>query len=217
MVSSRLVCSFHHRDSSGLNAVNRVRDRIRNHVARLGFLMPSSLSKPRNYESALVIPVPTAEDQIGGLRRRFEPSGMFAHVTVLYPFVAAALISSDVVEGLREVLSGFKPFAFELSEIGWFEDSVLFLAPTPRASFEELTALVVERFPDYQPYRGAFDEIIPHLTIGESGRPTRLRRAALQLSRQIPITALASEVYLMVPDRSGHWQLYRSFPLGSRS
>lgn len=209
--------SFHYHDFFALNTVNRARDRIRAQIRRLSLLIPSSFSETTDYESALVLPVPAADHCIGALRRKFGQSGMPAHITVLYPFISAASISSDVVYGLREVFSGFEPFAFELSEIGWFEDRVLFLAPTPRAPFEELTALLVKRFPNYQPYRGAFDEIIPHLTIGEGGRPTRLRRTSLQLSRQIPITAVAEEVFLMVPDPSRHWQLCQSFPLGSRS
>jgi 2'-5' RNA ligase len=188
---------------------------LRTRAGRLKRLVPAAPLEPQVSESALVLPVPSAESNIGALRRKFEPSGISAHVTVLYPFVAAPSISHDVIDAVCEVLSRIEPFNFELSEIGWFEDRVLYLAPTPRAPFEELTALLVDRFPDYPPYRGAFESFIPHLTVGEGARPSQLRRAAGQLTQHMPIKSVAEAVWLMAPDPSGHWELRHTFPLGA--
>jgi 2'-5' RNA ligase len=168
-----------------------------------------------SYDSALVVPVPAADNDIGAIRRRFQPSGMCAHVTVLYPFVTSSSISRVVVDGLCDVVRRIEPFRFELSEIGWFREQVLYLAPTPSAPFEELTALLVARFPHYPPYRGAFETVIPHLTVGEGARPGQLRRVEGQLSQQLPIQAVAEAVWLMAPDPAGHWELLHAFPLGT--
>jgi hypothetical protein len=165
-------------------------------------------------KTALVLPVPAADNEIGAIRRRIEPSGMSAHVTILYPFVAPSSISRVVVDGLCDVISGVQPFRFELSEIGWFDERVLYLAPTPSAPFEELTALLVTQFPDYPPYQGAFETVIPHLTVGEGARPRQLRSAAAQVTQHLPIRAVAEAVWLMAPDSAGGWEVLHTFPLG---
>ena len=43
---------------------------------------------------------------------------------------------------------------------------VAWLAPVPDAPFRRLTELIVSRYPDYPPYEGIHDEVIPHLTVG---------------------------------------------------
>jgi 2'-5' RNA ligase len=168
-------------------------------------------------ESALLVPVPAAEAAVDGLRRKFDPAsalGMPAHITVLYPFAPPASMSSSFTEELGAVLEGFEAFEFTLSDVGWFDDRVMYLAPNPRAPFVELTVEISKAFPDYPPYRGAFSEVVPHLTVGEGGWPTRMRRAARRLERVLPIAAEAHEVLLMAPDGVGHWGVHRAFPLG---
>jgi hypothetical protein len=168
-------------------------------------------------ESALLVPVPAAETSVESLRRKFDPSsamGMPAHITVLYPFASLASISDSVTDTLGRLLEEFEPFEFTLSDIGWFDERVMFLAPSPRAPFIELTVRVSEAFPDYPPYRGAHSEVRPHLTLGEGARPTRMRRASRRLERLLPIQTAAREVLLMAPDHGGRWGVHRRFPLG---
>ena len=52
----------------------------------------------------------------------------------------------------------------------------MWLHPDPSAPFADLTAAVAQRWPDYPPYEGAFDEPIPHLTVSET--PIDVARAA---------------------------------------
>lgn len=167
-------------------------------------------------ESSLIVPVLSAEDIVDGLRRRLDPSyaTMPAHITLLYPFVPPSSISESLTEKLRELLAHFEPFDFALSEIGWFGDQVMYLAPSPRAPFVELTSRITAGFPDYPPYGGAFDEVVPHLVVGEGARRARMRGAARRLQRYLPIHGFATEVLLMSPSPSGHWEVRRRFPLG---
>ena len=46
-------------------------------------------------------------------------------------------------------------------------------SPEPAEPFIALTEAIAARWPDYPPYDGAFDEVIPHLTIVESRGPRR--------------------------------------------
>ena len=141
---------------------------------------------PSQRESGLFLPVPSAERHVGVLRQRFDPGSMPAHVTILYPFVAPASITGAVVDDLGALLGNVEPFAFTLGEIRWFDDRVMYLAPDPSASFVGLTTLISARFPGHAPYRGAFDEVVPHLTVGDGGRPARMRRAGRACSATSP-------------------------------
>jgi 2'-5' RNA ligase len=168
-------------------------------------------------ESTLVVLVPSAEATIGNLRRKLDRSAAWTvpvHVTVLYPFAAPDSISEHLAVRLGELLGGFEPFDFALSEVGWFDQRVMYVAPTPRAPFEELTKGVAAAFPEHPPYGGAYDEVVPHVTVGEGVRPTRMRRAARRLERHLPIRATATEVCLLAPDPAGRWGVQRRFPLG---
>jgi 2'-5' RNA ligase len=168
-------------------------------------------------ESTLVILVPSAEATVGKLRRKLDRSAAWSvplHITVLYPFAAPGSMSEELLVRLGAVLSGCAPFDFALAEIGWFDERVMYLAPTPREPFVELTNRIVSEFPEHRPYGGAYDDVVPHLTIGEGVRPARLRRAARRVEPRLPIKAGASEVCLMAPDGSGRWSIERRFRLG---
>jgi hypothetical protein len=169
---------------------------------------------PSQHESGLFLPVPSAEHRVGRLRQKFDPGSMPAHITVLYPFVDPASITGEVVDDLSALLGDVEPFEFSLGEIRWFDGRVMYLAPDPSASFVDLTAAISARFPGHTPYRGAFDEVVPHLTVGDGARPARMRRAGRRLQRHLPIEAVATTLWLMTPDESGRWALRLSFPLG---
>ncbi|HUZ21106.1 MAG TPA: 2'-5' RNA ligase family protein [Acidimicrobiales bacterium] len=171
-----------------------------------------------NPQSTLVVAVPAAEPAVWAARRRFDPTsrtGMPAHVTVLYPFAEPAGIGPELFGTLLELFAAHPPFGFALAGVGWFGDRVAFLGPEPAGPFEALTVAVAERFPAFPPYRGTYERVVPHLTIGARARPRALRRAAARVEAQLPIEAVATEVQLMVcgPGRRP-WRVVQSFPLG---
>jgi hypothetical protein len=128
------------------------------------------------------------------------------------------------------VFASTPAFDFVLDRVGSFDDSVVYLAPTPPDPFIALTRRVVDRFPDSPPYGGAYDEITPHLTIGDRGTVDELRRAAAAVELALPIRARATEVWLLVSTpgeptetasprsprspRARAWQLRTRFVLG---
>src|SRR5438067_13205127 len=88
--------------------------------------------------------------------------GLGAHVTVLYPFVEH--IDGRVTAELGDELSGMRRFPLTLACLRRFPPpAVLYAAPDPVRPFVDLTQRVAERF-QLQPYGGAHDEIVPHLT-----------------------------------------------------
>ncbi len=182
------------------------------------FAGPGPYDAGVNPQSTLVVAVPAAEPVVGRVRRRFDPTsraGMPAHVTVLYPFAEPAGLGPEVFGALSELFAAHPPFGFTLAGVGWFGEGIAFLGPKPAAPFEALTASVADRFPAFPPYRGAYERVVPHLTVGARGRPRALRRAAARVEATLPIEAVATEVLLMVrgPGRRP-WRAVQAFPLG---
>jgi hypothetical protein len=154
--------------------------------------------------TTLIVPVPSAE---GVIEESSREAGLPAHITLLYPFLAARAIDRDTESVLASVLLKVPSFDFALTEVGRFP-GVVYLAPEPAAPFIALTEAVVQRWPHQQPYGGAFEQIIPHLTVayGET--------VPAGLAERLPLTARAQEVWLMGRS-SGRWVCRRRFPLGS--
>ena len=94
-------------------------------------------------------------------------AGVPAHVTVLFPFLPARGLVPAVRRELAAIAATQAPFEVIFATVGRFPD-VVYLAPRPAEPFTRLTGAVAARFPDFPPYGGAFDEVIPHLTIAES-------------------------------------------------
>jgi hypothetical protein len=115
------------------------------------------------------------------------PNGVPAHVTILFPFADAAAVDEASV---AELVGRFRAFDFTLDRLEHFEDGTAWLRPVPSAPFVDLTAAVMERFPGHAPYEGAFDEVIPHVTVTRE-------------DAQLPIACRATEVWLLEEQEPG--------------
>lgn len=146
--------------------------------------------------TALIVPasgVPVSPSPGGGLP---------PHVTVLHPFLGARHAGPRLSRELVEVFGAVPAFDFALTAVARFP-GVLYLAPEPSAPFVVLTKLCTGRWPDHPPYRGAYDEIIPHLTVAEGPEPPGL---ADRLAAELPLRARAEELWLMAPVRRSGWR-----------
>ncbi|HLU30340.1 MAG TPA: 2'-5' RNA ligase family protein [Acidimicrobiia bacterium] len=151
-------------------------------------------------ESALIVPVPDAETVVGPWRESLDPAcewGVPAHITVLYPFVPPDEIDSEIQGRLQDVLARVPAFDFRLASVEWFADDVAWARPEPAGPFRDLTARVSEAWPAFPPYEGAFDEVIPHLTICQGADPRHMAVAAAAVAERLPIHARADRVRLM--------------------
>jgi len=155
--------------------------------------------------TALIVAVPEAEEAVAALRLRYDSSaalGVPAHVTILFPFVDAATVDEAAIE---EVVAGHEAFDYELISVETFDDGHVYLAPSHAERFVALTDSVARRWPDYPPYEGAFETVVPHVTVSEQ---------PLELALELPIRARADAVTLIEEQTDGRWLSRRRFPLG---
>jgi hypothetical protein len=166
-------------------------------------------------KSALLIPVPEVEPYVATWREQLDPAsrrGIPAHVTALFPFVPPASLDRGTIDTLAQLLSSVNEFEFTFVSTAWFDDRVLYLAPTPDDGFRKLTWLLKSAFPQYLPYEGKYDEPLPHLTIGDGAPADELRRAEEALRPSFPIVATAKELWLMAGGMEPHsWTVRERF------
>ena len=87
-----------------------------------------------------------------------------AHITLVYPFIPMELVSEAELTRLREFFAAQPAFGGELV-VGWFGREVLLLVPADPAPLNRLTQAVIDAWPDYPYYSGAYSEVEPHVTL----------------------------------------------------
>ena len=154
--------------------------------------------------TALIVTVPEAEAAIADIRLQHVANaahGVPAHVTVLSPFVD----SNEIDEGaLAQLFAMFPAFPFVLDRVERWDAGIIWLHPEPSRPFEDLTAAVWQRWPDYPPYGGTIDVVIPHLTVSET---------SIDVQLNLPIASHASNVTLIEERPDQRWLTRQAFPL----
>jgi 2'-5' RNA ligase len=169
--------------------------------------------------SALILPVGEAEPAVAAHRDRLDAAaawGVPAHITVLFPFLPPARIDAHVLGVLTRVAASVPAFFLSLDSVGWFGDRVVWLSPTPAEPIRALTAAVTAHFPGLLPYEGAFDDVVPHLTIGHDHPLPVLKAAAEDVAAHLPIRGRAAALRLTAgrPEPGEPWQTLAELPLG---
>jgi 2'-5' RNA ligase len=152
------------------------------------------------------VPVPAAEPVVSAWRKRFDASagqGMPAHVTALYPFLPAGALTGDVVAELRGLCTAVPVLDVVFARTGRFPD-VLYLDPEPADGLRRLTLAIAERWPEAPPYGGAYDDVIPHLTVAHAAGEA-VAEIEADVQRALPLAARLIEAWLYVFD-GALWQ-----------
>ena len=167
-------------------------------------------------ETAVAMIVPDADGLVGPWRRTQTgdgAAGMPAHVTLIYPFVPTEKLTTEGVATAERVLASFDSFDLALTECRFWDDGpgTLYLEPEPAQPFVAMTEALVRAFPDYPPYGGAFDEIVPHLTVAHGEREL-LETIAAALRPALPLRTHVTDGVLVEHTADG-WQTRNLLPL----
>jgi hypothetical protein len=172
-------------------------------------------------ESCLLVPVPEAERAVSGLRDRLDRAaawGVPAHVTILYPFVLPAAVTSHVVATAAAAVASVRAFDCVFAQTAWFGQEVLWLAPEPADPFRALTIAVHAAFPQYPPFGGIYPDVVPHLAIGDRppGGPGALEAAEAEVTAALPVRTHVSCAWLMTGTQAAaSWRVAAELPLGT--
>lgn len=166
-------------------------------------------------ETALVIVIDDAEP-FDEVRREFAVEtfslGIPFHITLLYPF---APVMNGAVAEAREFFAERPSFEFELTRIAAWP-RVVYAVPEPDDALRECMAELFTRFPDWPPYGGIHDEVVPHATLGEEiDGPAVRDEIERRVAPHLPHRCQARDVALLeelTPDR---WRERDRFPLAA--
>ncbi|HEV3039608.1 MAG TPA: 2'-5' RNA ligase family protein [Candidatus Angelobacter sp.] len=165
-------------------------------------------------ESAIIMPVGEVEPIVASLRMQYDKSaslGVPAHITLLYPFRPASTAEKEI-ENLVEFFSAISTFEFSLAEVRRFPRTA-YLHPDVPERFTDIIRKLLEKWPDCQPYHGAFQDIIPHLTVADDVDVHELDMVQERLLHRLPVTCIAKEAWLLFSDDNGFWSKKICFPL----
>lgn len=126
-----------------------------------------------------------------------------AHITILAPFGVDQEPTADELADVEEYFADQTSFAYELTQVCTFPHGLRYLSPEPASRFSRMTHGLHQLFPEYAPYEGKFDLVVPHLTIPDDARVGRL-----------PIQAHAREATLL-HHADGVFTEVASFPFGT--
>ena len=168
--------------------------------------------------SGIVVPVPAADPVVGEWRSRWDPAAALAvpaHVTLLTPFVSPP-VPPSVVEALRAFFALVAPWEVTYERLGRFPGGVLYVSPSPADRFVALTSGLVAAWPDHPPYGGAYDTVVPHLTVCDGAPDDVLDAAAAEVAPRLPVTAWAREAWLLSqPAEGAPYALEARLPFGA--
>ena len=169
--------------------------------------------------TAIVVPIPLPAP-LEGIRRHHVDNarlGVPAHVTVLFPFVPSASIRASDLERASAAISATKGFDVAFRSVSTFDpiptkEGVVWLAPEPADPFIEMTEALAAAFPEYLPYGGIHDTVIPHLTLANVDVDLRELSSAAQ--RELSFERRVDAAVLLVEDEAGRWRVAVQLPLG---
>jgi 2'-5' RNA ligase len=167
-------------------------------------------------ETALAIVLDDAEP-FDAVRRDFAVEtfelGIPFHVTLLYPFAPREELSDQLVRDVGAFFAEWPPLEFALVRIAAWPD-VVYAAPEPDAELRKLMGALFARFPQWPPYGGIHEEVIPHATLGEEVDAERVRPGvARRLAPHLPHRCQAQDVSLLEEYEPRRWRERERFPL----
>ncbi|MGJ7906419.1 2'-5' RNA ligase family protein [Actinopolyspora sp. H202] len=170
----------------------------------------------REGRTGLVIPVPAADAALAPVAERYPHvvrDGVPAHLSVLYPFLAAEELDTGVVTTLRALFDRQPPLRVVLDRCHR-QGGFVYLVPEPMDALRELTDRVRRGWPHLVPYEGRYDLVDPHVTVAmgaEEETAAALRREAAE---SVPLTVELGEAWLVVLRQ--RWQLHERFVFGGQ-
>lgn len=126
-----------------------------------------------------------------------------AHITVLAPFGKDLDPTPGELAEVEEYFAEQQPFSYELTQVCTFPDGPRYLSPEPASAFSRLTHGLHALFPEYPPYEGKFDLVVPHLTIPDDA-----------VVGPLPIQGHVREATVLHHEDGRFWEI-AAFPFGA--
>jgi hypothetical protein len=122
----------------------------------------------------------------------------YAHVTALGPFAPRSSLTPARLDAIGELVRSHLPVTVDLVRLERFAEGMVWLAPEDPKPFRALTEGLWREFPDYPPYGGQFDEVIPHLSLGRLPFDVDFESIGPVIEPLLPVRTVVDTVQLVV-------------------
>lgn len=166
-------------------------------------------------ESAIIVPI-SVPVGVMRLRERMDPSaaqGIPAHVTLLVPFMPQSELTDVVRSTLSRIIATEPVFTVTFPSVARWPN-VVYLPPEPDEPFRRLTAALVAAFPEYLPYEGKHEAVVPHLTVAYDVADDYYAAAEHALPAMLPLRYIVREAWLVGHRPEQAWHTLWRLPLG---
>jgi hypothetical protein len=138
-------------------------------------------------------------------------------VCILFAFLGPVGVVGVVLVCVARFACWVGGFDYRLRDMRRFPVA-LYLAPDPDGPFSALTDAVHRAFPDYPPFAGKFDVVVPHVTVAHGDEP-QLCEIEVELRIALPPAGIAAHCaeLILIENGSGRWETLRTFALGERA
>jgi 2'-5' RNA ligase len=165
-----------------------------------------------------LIVVLDASGTIDEVRREYAAEtvaeGIPFHVTLLFPFAPSNELNDALLAETRAFFAAVEPFDFDLTRIAAWP-RVVYAVPEPDEELRACMRTLFERFPQYPPYGGIHDEVVPHATLGEDIDASTVRDdIERRVGPLLPVRCQARDVALLEEFEPGRWRERERFALG---
>jgi hypothetical protein len=168
--------------------------------------------------SAVIVPI-ALPAPLASIREADDPlaaRGVPAHVTVLFPFLAAPDLTPADRSALAQLAARRAPFIARFSQVEVHE-AMVWLVPDRQQPFLDLIDSVASRWPNHPPYGGIHDTLLPHLTFVETRNGRALGAARVAAAESGPFEVIVREVTVITERASGAWRTRWRLPMGDRT
>jgi 2'-5' RNA ligase len=139
--------------------------------------------------------------------------GIPFHVTLLSPFAPRDELTAELLSETRAFFAAWRPFEFELARIATWP-RVVYAVPEPDDELRDLMQALFARFPQWPPYGGIHDEVVPHATLGEEVDAAAVRdEIERRVAPLLPRRCQARDVALLEEFEPERWQERERFAL----
>lgn len=179
---------------------------------------------PAERESAIIVPIrlPAALAAVR-LRETIDgPLGVPGHVTLLYPFAPPPSIDARLIARVATIIAAAPAFDARFRNVRRFEpdagarEGVVWLEPEPSRRFASLIGALTREFPEYPPFGGMYDTVIPHVSLAAIDR-RHADAAEAEARRWLPFRRRVAAATLIVEGVDGRWRTRRRLPLGGET
>jgi hypothetical protein len=137
-------------------------------------------------------------------------------ITLLYPWLPAAVVTEDDLKRLREFFAKHPPLEFALTGVAEFPGVVAYAAPERDDELREMMRALWALYPQCPPYGRPGSEPPPHATLTRYANPINatFEQAKARVEPLLPVDCVVSEALLQEEYELDRMRVRETFPFG---